>query len=199
MAPLPWTEADDAALRQLLPTMGFADVAIQLGRTRRACETRASVIGVSRGLRKPWTAAEVAELRRLFPTMSNPELADLLGRSETAVKEKAVVEGLRKSTEYMSNMYGRRRTPPTVRASTAPRKRTASVFLQGRAGRFDRDAGAYTPTDDAVRHLQRLAPIWRCDADGTTNPKGDHWKFSGKVMDAAAVEARAKRSGWVRP
>lgn len=188
----PWSAEEDAVLRAEASTHSLPQIGAMLGRTAAAVQKRAHDLRILRGTCAPnWSDTELDRLRSCFPIMRTADLAAKLGRGVNAVSIKARSLGLRKESQYIS--HARANGARVTNAS-----RPTHPFHQQRAGRFEREAGAYTPTQDAVRHLQRLAPIWRCDADGTTNPNGDHWKFSGQVMDAAAVEARATRAGWVR-
>lgn len=187
----PWSEREDAILRREVPRNSFATVAEMVGRSLRATEVRAHYIGVKRAVWSPWTDEDVALLREIYPVMANAEVADRLERSEAAIKVKVRELQLRKTTEYIREL----RRAGATRMSALPR----SACAQGRAGRFERDGGAYTATDDAVQFLRRIGPIWRCDADGIFAQRGKYWKFCGRIMDDGAVEARAKRSGWVAP
>lgn len=44
--------------------------------------------------------------------------------------------------------------------------------------------------------LQKLGRIFRCDADGTANPKGTHWNRNGFILTDDDVIQRARRNGW---
>lgn len=190
----PWTPDEEATLRRMAPDHKWAEIAAVLpGRTTRAVQKFAidhGITGATDG--RDWTSAEINRLRADYPHMVTAVVAELLDRSPSSVRAKAYELGIVKDAAFMSGLR-------QGLARKAAIQRTASAFMQGRAGRFDRAGGTYTPTQDAVKHLQRIGPIWRCRADGTTDPKGDHWKFGGKVMSAADVEARAQRAGWVRP
>ena len=197
----PWTEQEDATLRREVPLRSFAEVARMVGRSLRATEARAHLIGVKRAIWSSWTDAEIATLREIYPVMSNADVADRLGRSETAIKVKVRELQLRKTGEYMSALRKAGATPkaPGIRSMKPRAPVVRSAAAQQRAGRFEREGGTYSPTADAVRFLQRIGPIGRCDADGVFAQSGAFWKFCGRVMDADAVEARAKRSGWTVP
>lgn len=171
----------------------FSEIAGMLGRTHLAVQKRASDLRILRGTCAPdWSDAEIADLRRLFPVMRTADVAERLGRGVNAVSVKARSLGIVKDPSYIHRARGN-----AARAING--KRVTAPFRQQRPVAFEGDNGAWTPTQDAVRHLQRLAPIWRCNAKGEADPKGMFWKFSGTVMDAAAVEARAKRAGWSAP
>lgn len=198
--PRPWTPDEDAALKALIGTLGYAEIAARLGRTRRACEARGHAIGARRAISRPWTAADDARLREIYPRMKAADVAAEIDRSVAATIQRAKKLGLRKSRQW--RVAGRDApcsgSVPTGRRREGSPRAGMAAFHQQRGGLFD-GHGLWTPTADAARHLQRIAPIWRCGADGTADPKGAHWKFSGRVMTAADVEARAERAGWVRP
>lgn len=197
----PWTEQEDETLRREVPRRSFAEVARMVGRSLRATEVRAHSIGVKRAVWSSWTDTDITTLREIYPVMSNADVADRLGRSETAIKVKVRELKLHKTSEYMSALRKSGATPkaPGVRSEKPKTPVVRSAAAQQRAGRFEREGGTYSPTLDAVRFLQCIGPIWRCDADGVFAQSGSFWKFCGRVMDAAAVEARAKRSGWTVP
>lgn len=48
----------------------------------------------------------------------------------------------------------------------------------------------------AADFLQKLAPIHRCDADGTANKNGTHWRRNLRVMTAEQVIERAQGLGF---
>lgn len=190
-----WSEEDDALLRAEAGRRTWGEIGAMIGRSRFAAQRRASELGLTGRLSgSRWSDEEVAILRRDFPHRTSAEVAASLGRGLSAVNIKARGMGLVKEPAHINRMQAQR-----ARVSGGSIGGTAA--LMGRPWRSSRFGmmGEYTPTMDAVAHLRRLGPIWRCTADGSTDPKGDHWKFSGRVMDAAAVEARAERAGWVRP
>lgn len=48
----------------------------------------------------------------------------------------------------------------------------------------------------AADYLRRYGPVIRCKADGTFDPKGDHWRRGAAILTADEVIARARRNGW---
>lgn len=50
--------------------------------------------------------------------------------------------------------------------------------------------------DQAADHLRRTAPVHRCNADGSFDHRGSHWRYGNIVLDRAAMLARAERKGW---
>lgn len=44
--------------------------------------------------------------------------------------------------------------------------------------------------------LQRQEPIWRCREDGVYDFTGSHFRFRGRVWDAAALVKKAREMGW---
>jgi len=186
----PWTPDDLATLRRLAPATEWKAIAAVLGRSWRAVQKKANEIGIRRASDGvDWSEEEVATLRREFPIRRSAEVAAMLGRTLSAVSFKARSLGIAKDPAYLHQ-----RSVNGGRAAFA-----RGTFPANRLRAAPLTVPNYSPTQDAVRHLQKIGPIWRCRVDGTTDPKGDHWKFNGRVMDAAAVEARAMRAGWVAP
>lgn len=48
----------------------------------------------------------------------------------------------------------------------------------------------------AQSYLQRFYPVWRCNPDGTFNPKGSHFRCDGITRTTEEMIERAKRKGW---
>jgi hypothetical protein len=48
----------------------------------------------------------------------------------------------------------------------------------------------------AAEFLRKLAPVWRCDADGKTNPSGTHWRRNMRVLTDADLIERAEGLGF---
>jgi hypothetical protein len=44
--------------------------------------------------------------------------------------------------------------------------------------------------------LQRFYPVWRCDPEGTFNPKGTHFRCDGIIRTSDEMIERAKRKGF---
>lgn len=49
---------------------------------------------------------------------------------------------------------------------------------------------------DAADFLRRVAPILRCNPDGSLNPRGTHWRRGSAVLAAEDVIERALAKGW---
>lgn len=95
-----------------------------------------------------------------------------------------------------------------VSADTIKRwRRAAGVRLRQRRNFVTRGPGTniHTPAMDtslagrAVTDcLRQKGPIWRCNANGQFNPKGQWWNRGGHVLTDDEVIARAERLGWDR-
>lgn len=93
-----WSDAAKEKLRVLYEGgEPMARIAFALKRTPKAINSKAKVLGLSRGTRKPWTKADIQLLRKRFPHELTANVARDLGRSYTLVAQKALKLGLRKS------------------------------------------------------------------------------------------------------
>lgn len=189
-----FSEQEDAVIHAHAATHTYEAIGAMLGRSYNSVQARALALGIARFRRAPdWSDDEIAMLRRLYPVQRTAAIADQMGRNKGAINSMAKRLKLKKSF--------------VPRPQMARGSRSGARGMAGRSAMMGHPyqrachAGVaeWSPTQDAARHLQRIAAIWRCDAQGNTDPKGGFWKFSGRVMDAAAVEARAERAGWVRP
>ena len=88
--------------------------------------------------------------------------------------------------EYLRDFY-RGLTRKGIRAAAA-RARTLAEHERLRRAELNPDA--------AARHLQRFAPIYRCDAAGAQRIGGSHWRYGSMVLDRDGVIALALRKGW---
>lgn len=114
-----------------------------------------------------WTDDDIRRLKSLYLGNSVGTIAHALGRSHASIKSKAISLGLRKATGQFA-------------PDRAPK-------VSGRA---------MGVADMAARHLQREAPVFRADADGTPNPKGKCWRYGNTVLAEADLLAKAERKGW---
>lgn len=196
MAKRRWTEEEDATIRREAATKTYAAIGAMIDRTYEAVQNRALTLGIARFRRaEPWSAEELETLRRLYPAMRTDRIAEQMGRSRHSITTNARQMGLRK--DFAQVRIGRR---GGARVSNA-RAHAGRSDLMGRprgVRLFESDR-AWSATDDAARHLRRLAPVHRCDAAGDFDATGAFWRFGAKVLDGAALEERAERAGWVRP
>ncbi|MGN6290413.1 MAG: hypothetical protein ACTHNA_14255 [Sphingopyxis terrae] len=118
--------------------------------------------------RLAWTDQDIHTLRTNFNAKSFAQLSAMLGRTEAAIRTKAISIGLRKSS------------------GTFTRDVRASFHGQHAKG----------VADMAAQHLRRIAPVFRCDADGAANPKGKCWRYGNTVLTEAELMARAESKGW---
>lgn len=51
----------------------------------------------------------------------------------------------------------------------------------------------------AADYLRRYGPVVRCDAQGSFNERGTHWRRGPSILTAAEVIERAVRNGWRDP
>lgn len=114
-----------------------------------------------------WTEDDLRRLRSMYSGQSIPDIASALGRTVSAVKTKAIALGLRRATGHFAPDRA-----PVIR------------------GRVTGHA------DMAAQHLQRIAPVFRVDADGKANPKGKCWRFGTIVLTEDEMIGKAERKGW---
>lgn len=99
MSSRPWTDEDDAALRERYGREPATGIAAALGRTTAAVYTRASLLGLrsdlSRSLRpsRLWNADQDAEIRAAYRTETAESIGRRLGRTASQVHRRAVKIG----------------------------------------------------------------------------------------------------------
>lgn len=121
------------------------------------------------GQPEEWSDAEMLALRTNFHAMTYSQLCEILpGRSHLAIKTKANSIGLRKASGNWGHNHGRK---------------FEGQRSQGHA-------------DMAAQHLRREAPVFRCNKDGTANPKGKCWRYGNTVLTEEELIAKAERKGW---
>lgn len=74
-------------------------------------------------------------------------------------------------------------------------ERTRIIKPRGRQP-IDRTQRDMSLAGQAAHHLQKMDSIHRCDAAGQFKLGGSHWKFRGRVYDAAGIIQRAKDAKW---
>lgn len=58
------------------------------------------------------------------------------------------------------------------------------------------DHRAKTQADLAADHLRRLSSVWRCNENGSPNPKGKFWRRGWAILTDAELIARAVAKGF---
>jgi hypothetical protein len=101
--PRAWTTGELRTLRSWLNGVSLREIAEQLGRSRAAVKSHATVIGLRRGTHKPFSASEIKKLREIFPHMTSQKVAVILGRNVHAVERKAHSLGLRKTPSHLAS------------------------------------------------------------------------------------------------
>lgn len=114
-----------------------------------------------------WSEEDIRRLKSLYSNGSLNSIAATLGRTVSSVKSKAVNLGLRRATGNFS-------------PDRAPQIRGR---VQGQA-------------DMAAQHLQKFAPVFRCDERGEANPKGEFWRYGNTILTESEMLERAERKGW---
>jgi len=111
---------------------------------------------------------------RVAPTMTLRELMDTFDRGSCVIKRWCATVGVEPRRKAVVNFVsrGNRIPPPPV------------VF---------RDL---TRAGQAAEYLLRFGPIYRCNALGGADAKGEFWSRSGFVLTGEEVIARAERLGW---
>lgn len=90
----PWSDADEARLRELYGTMPAEEIAEQLQRSHLAVLSKASLLGLAKKL--PWTAQQDDLLRELYPSAAMAEIEEATGRTAQALRGRAGVLGLKR-------------------------------------------------------------------------------------------------------
>ena len=99
----PWTEEEDEILRTHFPEMGAKVASLLPGRTRGACQKRASNMNLTD--RKVWTEAEEEILRANYPTMGR-RVAELLpNHSDNACQMRAQILGVKKADYHRARKW----------------------------------------------------------------------------------------------
>ncbi|HVZ40296.1 MAG TPA: hypothetical protein VHI13_13535 [Candidatus Kapabacteria bacterium] len=97
-----WTAHDESMVRKLYGRIPMNELSKRLGRTEKAIQGRAGLLGLSlrtanKALPQLWTTAEDEELRRLYKSqLTNHEIARKLGRPYGSVCHRAQQFGLKK-------------------------------------------------------------------------------------------------------
>ena len=99
----PWTPEEDDILRKYFPQMGAKAATLLSGRTRGACQKRASNMGLTD--RKVWTPEEEALLREKYPTMGRKVAGLLPNHSANACQMRAQVLGVRKADYHRAKKW----------------------------------------------------------------------------------------------
>jgi hypothetical protein len=81
------------------------------------------------------------------------------------------------------------------RASAMGLKKAPGNFARDRVARFEGQRPKGT-ADMAAQHLRRDAPVFRCKADGSADPKGKCWRYGNTVLSEQEMIAKAERKGW---
>ena len=101
----PWTDDEDAFLRQRYRRRTNAELGRDLGRSSAAVAFRLSSAGLTR--RRPWAAKEDEYLRQHHGQMDNRALAKVLRRSENAVARRMSDLGVRRAFVWTPEADGR--------------------------------------------------------------------------------------------
>lgn len=125
MSRRPWTEEEDAFIREHYASMTAREIAESLGRTVPSVEDRLN----KAGLRKiaPWTEEERAFVTSRYASTPNKELARAVGRTVPAVSTFARALGLRKSAAYMAGAKERATAALRAASRSKPTATTAHI------------------------------------------------------------------------
>lgn len=158
---------------------GWREICAQYGISRSTLTIWRRETALAHGKRVSWSDDDIAYLRSSYRAVPTSEIAARLGRTEQSVKTRAKKLGLQEPVAAFRQNYGfLRDRKPNVSGRVQSTADTAATFIRG----FDR------------------TPVYRCDSDGTANPKGDHWKYGhGRmVLTEDELFAKAERKGWSR-
>lgn len=103
-----WSEVEHEQLRSLYPNRKTLEVALVLGRTPKAVNSRAKILRIRKnydvqgiGAKKPWTAEDERIVREQYPHRPTKELALSLRRPFWTVYQRARKLGVTKTEEYL--------------------------------------------------------------------------------------------------
>lgn len=137
------------------------------------------VLSIEVGRRTLWSADEDAYLRAHYGRSRTADIAAELNRSMQATQNRAKHIGLKRP-----KLINR-----PVANGRAMMERTPQVYgrVQGTA-------------DLAASHVRAhdRTPVYRCDATGKANPKGNFWKYGygSLVLTETELLTKAERKGW---
>ena len=102
-----WTSTDEAKLRELYATTKSEKLAEIFGRSKKAVNSRAKVLGLQKAIghggKVAWTRTMDRRLRKFYPTTSTRDLAPKLGVSKLACHQRANKLGIRKTAAFMKS------------------------------------------------------------------------------------------------
>ena len=100
-----WTKMEDDVLRSNYPDIGWKVCYIIPGRTKAACQIRASILGISYNNHyKEWTEEEKEIMRSFYPTIGSMVYEMLPNRSIHAIYRYAIDNGLKVSDNRHNRM-----------------------------------------------------------------------------------------------
>lgn len=128
-----------------------------------ACRWRKEA-GFTKPIRRPQVAKE--RLQELIDTMTMAQASKAVGVSEPTLRDMYIQAGV---TRRVVNIKRKHAPAPS---------RIAPPIHSARA-QYAKD------------YIQRYEPIWRCREDGAYDYAGAWFRFRGKVLDGAAIVAKA--------
>lgn len=159
----------------LAPTMSAADLARHYACSTYKITEWFAELGMSRSNStrfKPLGSAPES-FARVAPTMTLHELEMMFDRGACVIKRWCAECGVQ-PRRYVPHFVTRGNRMPAAPV----------VFHErSRAG-------------EAAQYLRRFGPIYRCNANGGADAKGDHWSRSGFVLTDDEIIQRAERLGW---
>jgi hypothetical protein len=164
---------DDFAV--VAPTMSAANLARHYGCSTYKLTEWFAELGMSRSHAtrfKPLGSAP-ENFAQLAPTMSLHELQMMFDRGACVIKRWCAEAGV-SPRRYVPHFVARaNRIPP------------APVVFHDT-----------TRAGQAADYLRRFGPVFRCNANGGADAKGDHWSRFGFVLTDEEIIRRAERQGW---
>ena len=119
-----WTSADESKLREVYATTKSEQLADMFGRSKKAVNSRAKVLGLQKAIghggKVAWTRKMDQQLRKLYPETLTRLLAPRLGVSRLAAHQRAAKLGIRKTAAFTERTL--RECGVQVRTSGAPHR-----------------------------------------------------------------------------
>ena len=173
-----WLPEDDERLRELWGERSREACATELGRSRKAVEERALLLGLSRP-RDEWDEVDVERLRQMWPACEPRDIADQCHHGEEACRRMAVRLGLKRDPGAPPLRKRGERQPargggvPTGTAPPAPSAGTSWDWKEGRYVWRHRDEPASAIAAELGRTEEEVSEIMAALEKGAEERRGE--------------------------
>jgi hypothetical protein len=186
-----WSPAEREQCRALIAEgKGSGEIGDIMGRTAKSVLRVSYKHGLGPWLTKPGghkaddADTPPADFADRWQTASQLQLAAHYQKSTFAIGRWCKVLGL----ERPPARNFRKAEPVAVKAVVK--------VVRTHRGPVDRPHREATRAGEAAEYLRRFGPVFRCDAGGRFDSKGDHWARGRSVLTDAELIERAQRQGW---